>query len=40
MFVVVGKKMDAIGSSTIRMCGFFGVLMALVEEVCDCEGGL
>ena len=36
---VIGPH-NLIGSGTIRRCGFVGVGMALLEEVCDCEGGL
>jgi hypothetical protein len=28
------------GSSAIRRCGFVGVDLALLEEVCHCAGGL
>ena len=38
--VVVWKKMVPIGSDTIRRCGFVGIGVALLEEVCHCEGGL
>ena len=31
---------NLIGSGTIRRCGFAGVGMTLLEEVCLCGGGL
>ena len=36
---VVGPHMP-IGSGTIRRHSFVGVAVALLEEVCHCEGGL
>lgn len=40
-FVVCGG-LNMLGpwSGTIRKSGLFGVSMALLEEVCHCEGGL
>jgi hypothetical protein len=35
-----GLNMLIPGSGTIRRCGLVGVGVALLEEVCHCEGGL
>ncbi|MGE9574344.1 hypothetical protein ACQP3C_25135, partial [Escherichia coli] len=37
---VVLKKMAPKGSGTVRRCGFVGVGVALLEEVCHCGDGL
>ena len=36
---VIGSH-KLIGSGTISRCGFVGVSVALLEEVCHCGGGL
>ena len=36
---VIGPH-NLIGSGIIRKCGFVGVGIALLEEVCQCGGGL
>ena len=37
--MVVSKKVASKGNGAIKRCGFVGVGVALLEEVCHCEGG-